>query len=212
MPERKYVRRLRHWKQRFNRDAEFIWRRTIVYAGERYEAGTPIPEALAKSPTKLRRFWEGHSIELAEFDVPNVVTGQVEDQVPSPMGLPGVLVRSGRGSWFLVKRDAGADEIKVNGQRALDKLLDQWRTESTLLGSSVLDSVHDIGDETIPLGDVVLLAFEGSGLSRYAWNVLSDEDREDLVLQSLDWMTGQGEDEDAWMEDFEDGLDGGDVL
>ncbi len=131
MPKREYVRRLRHWKQRFNRNAEFIWRRPTTFAGERCEAGTPIPEALAKSPTKLRRFWESHRIELAEFEAPNVVTGQGGDLASSVPGLPGVTVLRGKGSWFIVRRDADADEIKVNGERNLEKLLDRWREDNS---------------------------------------------------------------------------------
>lgn len=74
---RRKVRILRHWKQRFHKDAEFIWRRSVVYAGEKYGPGDSIPDALAGNKTKLRRFWESGTIELAQFEDPNVLTGQV---------------------------------------------------------------------------------------------------------------------------------------
>ncbi len=74
---RRKVRILRHWKQRFHKDAEFIWRRSVIYAGESCKPGDPIPDILADNKTKLRRFWESGTIELAQFEDPNVLTGQV---------------------------------------------------------------------------------------------------------------------------------------
>ena len=76
------VRKLRHWKQRYKPGAKFIFRRRTLYAGVIYEAGDMIPEALAKSKAKLRRFWEAKRIELAQFEDPaeNVnVSGQTKD-------------------------------------------------------------------------------------------------------------------------------------
>ena len=71
------VRRLRHWKQRFKPGAKFIWRTCTIYAGKKYLPGDTIPKDLDGRPTKLRRFWESRRIELAEFGVPDVATGQV---------------------------------------------------------------------------------------------------------------------------------------
>lgn len=76
---RKIVRRLRHWKQRFNKNAEFIWRRPTVAGGVQYNAGDLIPDTLKNNPAKLRSFWEAKRIELADFEAPNVATGQVEE-------------------------------------------------------------------------------------------------------------------------------------
>ena len=70
------VRKLRHWKQRFDEKAQFIWRKAITWQGKVVELGEPIPEELAASRTKLRRFWESGVIELAEFEEPDVQTGQ----------------------------------------------------------------------------------------------------------------------------------------
>lgn len=74
---RRKVRILRHWKQRFHKDAEFIWRRPVIYAGESCRSGEPIPDILKGNKTKLRRFWESGTIELAQFEDPDVLTGQV---------------------------------------------------------------------------------------------------------------------------------------
>lgn len=120
------VRKLRHWKQRFDRDAEFIWRRPIMYRGERVEVGSLVPDDLG--PVKTKRFWEASTIELARFEEPNVLTGQVEPpRATEPRELPeGVTVRStSRGSWFQV-HVAGEDKVhRVNGKRALAALLDE---------------------------------------------------------------------------------------
>ena len=80
---RRIIRRLRHWKQRFDKNAEFIWRRPTIAGGVTYEAGSPIPDVLKNNPAKLRRFWEAKRIELADFEAPNVATGVVEEE-PKP--------------------------------------------------------------------------------------------------------------------------------
>ncbi len=77
---RRKVRVLRHWKQRFHKDAEFIWRRPVTYAGESCAPGDPIPDALATNKAKLRRFWESGTIELAQFEDPDVLTGRTASE------------------------------------------------------------------------------------------------------------------------------------
>lgn len=69
-------RRLRHWKQRYNKNAKFIWSRDVVYSGQEFEAGDVIPDGLV-TPIKLRRLWESRWIQLADFDAPDVFTGNV---------------------------------------------------------------------------------------------------------------------------------------
>jgi len=81
---RKKVRTLRHWKQRFQKDAEFIWRRPITWQGKIVKAGDPIPKDLQENKTKLRRFWEARVIELAQFEEPDVLTGQKPEPTPEP--------------------------------------------------------------------------------------------------------------------------------
>lgn len=78
---RKKVRTLRHWKQRFDKNAEFIWRRPITWQGKTVKAGDPIPQDLQDNKTKLRRFWEARVIELAQFEEPDVATGQKPEPV-----------------------------------------------------------------------------------------------------------------------------------
>lgn len=81
---RKKVRTLRHWKQRFDKNAEFIWRRPITWQGKLVTAGDPIPKDLQENKTKLRRFWEARVIELAQFEEPDVLTGQKPEPTPEP--------------------------------------------------------------------------------------------------------------------------------
>lgn len=72
------VRTLRHWKQRFDENAEFVFRKAVTYATVEFKAGDPIPEDLKNKTTKLRRFWESNVVELAQFEEPNVKTGVVD--------------------------------------------------------------------------------------------------------------------------------------
>jgi hypothetical protein len=130
---RKQVRKLRHWKQRFDKNAEFIWRRPTSYANKQYKPGDLIPDELKSNPTKLRRFWESTRIELAEFEDPNVLTGQVDLIKPTD----GIVVESGKGSWFIVT-DPDGGQHKVNGQRKLEKFLEKLKAEKAEMGDDFL--------------------------------------------------------------------------
>ena len=70
------IRKLRHWKQRYDPNAAFICRRRIQWSSRTYEPGSSIPDELTANKAKLRRFWEAGWIELAEFQAPDVATGQ----------------------------------------------------------------------------------------------------------------------------------------
>lgn len=127
----KVVRKLRHWKQRFDKNARFIWRRAIKYGGKLTEIGAELPEDFP--PLKLKRFWEAGVIELAEFEDPNVATGQrAEPSKPTrpksikPLELPdGVTVERGRGSWLLVTVEGDEKVHRVNGRKALAEFLER---------------------------------------------------------------------------------------
>lgn len=142
MPKPKVIRKLRHWKQRFDKNAAFIWRRRMLYRGTLTIPGTPIPELLANNRTKLRRFWESKVIELAEFDAPNVATGVVDEkpiyQVGDIISFEGlandVVIEKGKGSWFVITR--GTDVFKVNGQANLDEAVEELREDAKLAAKS----------------------------------------------------------------------------
>ena len=115
---RRVIRKLRHWRQRFNPNVDFIWRRRTPFGNQLYEPGDPIPKLLQENKAKLRRFWESQWIELAEFEDKDVSTGQAKQ----PSLPPGVSVAKAGGHWYVVTTPKG--EKKVNGYRAL---LDELR-------------------------------------------------------------------------------------
>lgn len=135
MPKPKKIRTLRHWKQRFDKNAAFIWRRQLLFQGVLTKPGDPIPEILAENATKLRRFWESKVIELAEFDTPNVATGIVdalrkyaEGEQVEIEGLGDFRVIKGKGSWFAIHAPDGGIQ-KVNGQKKLDTVVEALAKE-----------------------------------------------------------------------------------
>ena len=73
-PILKPVRKLRHWKQRYDEKAAFVWRKPTTYGGVFFQGGSVIPPNIIESigRKKLKRFWEAGRIELAEFDEPLV--------------------------------------------------------------------------------------------------------------------------------------------
>ena len=119
------IRKLRHWKQRFDPNAAFVCRRLMQWGGETYEPGDRIPEELAANKAKLRRFWESGWIELAEFDAPNVATGQVEPAVGDESELspaPNDARVERHGAWYVVTTAEG-EQHRVRGKADLEALL-----------------------------------------------------------------------------------------
>lgn len=111
------IRKVRHWKQRYDANAAFICRRRMMWGDRTYEPGDPIPEGLAANKAKLRRFWESRWIELAEFQAPDVATGQ-----PAEPELPEGMTLEQRGAWYVVTMPDGS-ERKAMGREARDELL-----------------------------------------------------------------------------------------
>lgn len=58
------VRRLRHWRQRFDPNAKFVFCKGTSYGGKWYEAGTEVPKALHTDHGRLKRFWETGFVQL----------------------------------------------------------------------------------------------------------------------------------------------------
>lgn len=117
------MRRLRHWKQRYDPNAAFVCRRPLIWDGQTYQPGDRIPEGLAANQGKLRRLWETGWIELAEFDPPDVATGQ-----PSEPASPEGVSITQRGSWYVLTLPDGT-ERKAQGQEERDALLAELRGE-----------------------------------------------------------------------------------
>jgi len=68
---RQTVRRVRHWRQRFNPEAEFVWARPVTFDGRHKKAGTKVDKRKLH-PNKLRRLWFSRFIEEANWKAPVV--------------------------------------------------------------------------------------------------------------------------------------------
>ncbi len=199
------VRRLRHWKQRFEKNAKFIFRRGMLYGATQYKPGDDIPQILQDNPAKLRRFWESGVIELAAFDEPDVMTGAITNDLPA-----GITVEQGKGSWFIITD--GEETYKANGKKNLKALIERLKTERAkadeekrlaeeaetsaamaLLGSSVLESSYEIGGKTVSLGDIVASAFAKAEVTAVDWNAADSEAIEELLAAELALMQAAAE-------------------
>jgi len=134
------VRVLRHWKQRFDRDARMVFRKRTAWTQElQFEPGDEVPPEIIEQmgPTKLRRFWEAHQIELHGFEDPDVGTGQVEpapektdpattedDESELPLG---VSVSGPVGGWYTISDGEGS--YKARGKEKLLHVLESIREE-----------------------------------------------------------------------------------
>ncbi len=121
------TRKLRHWKQRFNKDAKFIWARQVTWKGEQTVPGEQIPADLAAMTTKLRRFWEAKLIHLAEFEAPNIATGQVEVKEHEPEPEP--KVKNPKNIWDRLSGSLSGDkdrETQTIGADDVGEMDDSW--------------------------------------------------------------------------------------
>ena len=66
--KRKKLRTLRHWKQQFNENSDFMFRRHSLLWGVEYQRGDDIPDELRTHKFKLKRFWEAKRIEIVEYE------------------------------------------------------------------------------------------------------------------------------------------------
>jgi len=57
-----------------------------------------------------------------------------------------------------------------------------------LVGSDSFESSYEIGEQTVPLGDLVRSAFENSELTVQEWNELPEEERDALIGAVLEVM------------------------
>ncbi len=82
------IRKIRHWKQRWDPRAAFVWRKQTTWSTPGHKAVTFPPGSVLEDwviesmgAAKLRRFWESHRIELLEFDTD---TGRPTPPAPTP--------------------------------------------------------------------------------------------------------------------------------
>ena len=120
---RQKVRTLRHWRQRFDPNAEFVFRRPSTYGGVQYQPGDVIPDKLKAAKMRLQFMWRANRIELAEFETaPNGTPP--DDTPPDDLLLPEGVTVERNSSWYDVTLADGTEQ-KVRGRDALEALLAQ---------------------------------------------------------------------------------------
>lgn len=67
-----------------------------------------------------------------------------------------------------------------------DSFMDEVKDALKLNGSNIHAAKYQIGDREISLEELVLMAFEDSGISRLDWNELEDEDRYEYINRTLE--------------------------
>ena len=135
------VRKLRHWKQRFQKDADFVWSKAVTWQGTQVKLGDKIPEVLSNNTNKVRRFWEAGVISLMDFSAPDVLTGQVPVD-PADVTVTGDLVKHSDRSWTV----SGFDETytsKKKAQAAVDAWMDAAQDEAEALNEPVSEEAPE---------------------------------------------------------------------
>ena len=122
------IRKMRHWRQRFDPKAEFIFRRARTYDGKTYQPGEKIPKALKENRRKLLFMWEAKYIELAEWEAPKTAFNSPPESKDPTKELAGVTVPDGytveqAGPWYTVAAPDGTAK-KVNGKKKLTAYLE----------------------------------------------------------------------------------------
>ena len=112
------VSKVRHWRQRFHKEARFVFRRTITYGDRTYGPGDPIPIDLFNKKNKLRNFWESGTIELQREPV----------KPPNDYGLPEGYSVGKKKPWYTVTFPDGTDE-SINGESNFEVYLDELKAE-----------------------------------------------------------------------------------
>lgn len=141
------IRKLRHWKQRFNENAAFIWRRSCTFGEVKVKAGDLVDVKLV-GRVKIRRLWESHWIELAEFEEVNVMTGRPPEKPIETHGLEDVVdVQKHGGSWYTITY--GDRVVKVRGKAKLDEALQELAKE--LAADADAEKDREAADELFAL-------------------------------------------------------------
>ncbi len=84
--------------------------------------------------------------------------------------------------WDLRKIEVEGDYVPVDEEPPSDE---------TLLGSDTMPDEVQVGEEKMPLGDIVQLAFDKSDLTAEEWNELSNEDRDAQLQAVVDELSGE---------------------
>lgn len=79
----------------------------------------------------------------------------------------------------------------VEGEKVSKKLQEQLEEESKLNGSAVHAAKYDFHGEEVKLDDIVLMAFDDSGLTREEWNELDDQKRYVYLDKTIASLKGE---------------------
>lgn len=78
----------------------------------------------------------------------------------------------------------------LEGEKVSQKLQKQLDEDAELKGSAVHAAKYDFHGEEVKLDDIVLMAFDDSGLTREEWNELDDQKRYTLLDQTIASLKG----------------------
>lgn len=115
---RRAIQKVRHWRQRFDPDVDFIWRRSILFDGRMTKVGAPVPKSLRGNRRKLRDLWEAKTIELARFGPQQTSTERALARLPE-----GHTHVSSRSNWHVVRAPDGT-EHRLLGAKGVDAYVD----------------------------------------------------------------------------------------
>ncbi|MYC97279.1 MAG: hypothetical protein F4X14_20170 [Caldilineaceae bacterium SB0661_bin_32] len=123
--ERRKVRTLRHYRQRFLPGAAFVFRRPRVWMGKRYAAGDACPESLVDNRAKCETFWENEWIELAQFEeilAAAKASGSLMELAEHGIAVPDGVQVERKGGWYEIRLAGGRVE-KVKGREGVREFL-----------------------------------------------------------------------------------------
>lgn len=215
------MRRMRHWKQRFEANAKFVWNKPVTWQGEQVELGAPIPEELSKNRNRLRRFWEAGVIQLCEFEAPDVATGQVADKADDdgvdedgvkPAGHPVHPDEDGEALRSETDETVDAEIAEVNGDEDFGEELDAEDEDASEEVSA--DDADEAEDEAAEEPEAEDEEAEDASedeaeeekelvvkVGSRKWAIVGQEDGETFSTKKAALEAAEAQGEDDWLED-----------
>lgn len=146
MAQPKIIRKLRHWKQQYDKNAVFICRRSFKWDDIVTEIGDEIPAGLFEMKAKLENFWEADWIELAEFEEPEAVKSKAADAKADELIIPdGVTVEAGKGAWVTITLPNG-DVVKKNGKKQIAAFFEDYTPPAPAPDDETTDKTETVDE------------------------------------------------------------------
>ena len=124
---RRILRKVRHWKQRFDPNVKFIFRRGMTFAGKKHQRGDYVPKKLLTNRLKLENFWEAEVIELAEFAVPGRPISLLGVEAVLALPMPeGVSLKHIGNHWYEITVPDG-EPVRKQGKKGVDTFLKEYQ-------------------------------------------------------------------------------------